>query len=335
MSLNIYSKEYTRIIKMKTKIITISIIIALVLISFLLATRSNKKVETQSEYLNFKLVDENGTTSMFMKSDQDQITFYLKIISQINKPFPELFTIFMNGRQIKCLWDNNTEYTDLYYTTINPNEDRLIKITINNIPKGLNTLQFGTVYLPTKIDFKEEELFDGQYSLDLTPFTIVQEDNINDDDNINWAEKSIFYNYFQPSFIDKNLAVDINGILTFSKDELATDFISNINEHKEIYYYWKNNEKEIRKVRFSLLIDWKQVPWPTGEMFIDVSVNPGDIFYRALLLSEIVENKNCQLSIVAFINPDNSFWIFDENDLKANRNGALSYATLRSIIISP
>ncbi|MDF9408116.1 hypothetical protein L7E55_07040 [Pelotomaculum isophthalicicum JI] len=310
------------------------LIIALILTSFCLVTRANKRIENKSENINFKILDENGTSSMFMKTIQSKITFYLKITPDIKKPYPELFTIFMNGKQIECLWDNNTEYTSLYYTTINPNEDRLIEITINNIPKGLNTLQFGTVYLPNKIDFQEEELFDEKYSLDLTPFTIVRNDNINNNYDINWSEESIFNNYNKPSFIDKNMPVGISGILSFSNNDLTSDLISNVNEYKEIYYYWQNTDEKIRKVRYSLLIDWEQVPWPTGEMFIDVSVNPGDIFYKDLLLSEIVKNKNCQLSIVAFIDPDKSFWYFNNNELKANHYGALSYATLRNIILS-
>jgi len=312
------------------KQIIISIIIliaALIFARYFLVTRSNAKMENRSESTNYKLLNEKGYPSMFMQTDQSELTFYLKITPDIKSPYPVLFTIFMNGRQIECLWDIDTNYTDLYYTTINPNEDRLIKITVINIPKGLNTLQFGTVQSPNKIDFKEEELFNEQYSLNLTPFTIVR------DDIMNWSEKSIFNDYNQPSIINKNMSVGMSGVLCFSKNDLVLDLISNVNEHKEIYYYWQNTDKITRKVRFSLLIDWKQVPWPTGDWFVDVSVSPGDIFCKDLLLSEIVKNETNQLSVVAFIDPDRSFWYFDKNDLKANHYGVLSYATLKNIIL--
>lgn len=318
----------------KKQIAVSFLLIIVILTGFLLVTRANKKMPNKSEGINFKLINENKASAMFMRTDQSKITFYLQITPNIKKPYPELFTIFMNGRQIKCLW-NNEECTDLYYTTINPNEDRLVEITIDNIPKGLNTLQFGTVYLPDKVDFQETELFSEKYALDLTPFTIVRCDDINDNNNLNWSEESIFNNYNQPSFIDKNLPVGKSGVITFFDNDLTLDLISNVSEYEKIYYYWQNTDEITRKVRYSLLIDWKQVPWPTGEMFIDVLVKPGDIFYKDLLLSEILSNKNCQLSIVAFIDPDKSFWYFNNDDLEVHSYSTPSYATLRNIILSP
>ena len=44
-----------------------------------------------------------------------------------------------------------------------------------------------------------------------------------------------------------------------------------------------------------------------------------------------------QLSVIAFINPDESFWYFDKeenDDLKANIFGAMAYSTLGNIIFS-
>ena len=267
---------------------------------------------------------------MFMKTDQSKLTFYLQISPDIIKSYPALFTIFMNGRQIQCLWDDNIKFSDVFLTTIDPKKVKKIKITIDNIPKGLNTMQFGMVYFPNKTDFKEENLYNRKYSLDLTSFTIVR------NDNMNWAEESRFKNYEQP-LLNKKMPVGSRGELSLVKDEISYDLISDINQNKKMYYYWQNSDKRIRKVRFSLLRDWKQIPWPSGELFIDVSVNPGDIFYKEILLSKIINNKTNQISIIAFMDPDKSFWYWDKNktnDLKATHYGAQANSTLRNIFVS-
>lgn len=300
-------------------------------VAFILATillvGNNRGLESQ-ENIHYKLVDDKGINRMFIKTNQSKVTFYLKIIPNITKKTPALFTIFMNGRQVKCLWDGANEHAEVFFTKITPKKDKEIKITIDNIPKGLNTLQFGTLYFPNQTNFIEDDLYNEKYSLDLTPFTIVR------DEDINWSEKATFINNKQPS-LNKKMPIGKRGELSASKDDLYLDLISSISQNSKKYYFWQNIDKKVKRVRFSLLINWKQVPWPSGDKFIDVSLNPGDVFLKEIMLSDIVKNKTDQLSVVAFINPDVSFWYWDKNnDLKATDDGAQAYATLRNIINS-
>jgi hypothetical protein len=101
-----------------------------------------------------------------------------------------------------------------------------------------------------------------------------------------------------------------------------------------VTYYWQNSDIKTRKVRFSLLSNWEQIPWPSGDMFVDVYVEPGNIYYNELLLSDLSLTKYMNnLSVVAFVDPDISFWYYDDDgDLKANHYASQAFSTLRSII---
>ncbi len=315
--------------KSNNKIIILILIIITISSTFIIINSFKKEKTTVSaEHINYKIVNYEGVTTMLMKTKQNTLTFYLKVTPSIINPSPHLFTIFMNGKQIECLWNNTIDKT--YNTTIYPGKEKLIKIKIDNIPKGLNTLQFGTVYSPNKYDFKQEELYKNKYSLDLTPFTIIQ------GDSNKWSQRNLFEKYAQTPSIDKELPVGINGIFSTSKDKLALDLVSNTQELKKVYYFWQNTDKKTRKVRLSLLNNWEQISWPSGEEFIDIIVKPNDIFYKELDLPDIVTTDINQLTVIAFLNPDESFWYFDKerDEIGANHYGAIAFTTLRNIVTS-
>lgn len=309
----------------------ICLIMAFLLIYGLLTDKASANTAA-IDRINYKLVNEHGETTMHMETSQGELTFYLLINPEINSKYPALFSIFMNGRQVECYWNDSAYPAKELYTIIENKEEQLVKITIANIPSGLNTLQFGIVYHPEIIHYEDDDLLHGSYlyKLDLTPFTIVR------GERLNWPDSSLFLDYISPEHINRDMPVGMDGMLTFIQDQYSPKILSPILKDSMVYYYWKNTDTKARKVRFSLLCNWEQVQWPSGDLFIDVLVKPGDIYYKELLLSEITNNGVNELSVIAFIDPDISFWYYEKNNnLRANHYGSLAFASFRCMIFLP
>lgn len=279
--------------------------------------------------INYKLLDHKGASAVYSFTDSDDITLYLHITPTLNKEIPVLYTIFMNGVQIQPIW-NDTTHSCLYNYIIKPNKKDVIKITIKNIPNGINTFQFGTVYFPNKIFWEDENvIFSDNYSLRLEPFTVVSKENILNINllNFKYNEKLIKRDYTN--------VVDMYGILSISQDFISFNSFYDIRDVNKIYYHWKNTDRQERNVRFSILKDWKQIPWPNiDEYFIDILVYPNDAIIKELDFSYLItdEDDTVQFTIVSFVDPGISFWYYDGNDLKANHYGSQGFASMRTIL---
>lgn len=301
----------------------IILIILLIANTMFYVEKLNAEPKKITERINYKLVNEDGDNTMFIETNYSEVTLYLKVSPYIELPYPSMFTIFMNGKQVKCLWNNNN-YSYKYHTIIKPETISLIPITIKNIPAGMNTLYFGTTYYPNEFDFKDNDLLNRKYSLDLVPFTIIR------GNKTNWSQTdTIFKNYNQLTNINKDLPIGIYGELSCSLSDLIVSCNSKTTKK---YYLWQNNDNIKRNVRFVLLKNWTQVPWPSGDMLIDVCIEPGEIFCQELLIPKIANATPTQLLVIAFIDPDKSFWYFDKHkELKAALYGTQAYATLRNV----
>jgi len=310
----------------KKWLITTIFIISIVLVISSCAQNKPKITET-IERINYKLLNENNKNAVYTVINNDIVTFSLRITPYIKKEKPVLYTIFMNGKQIECKWNN--EPAKIFKTTIYPDKIDDIKVTIENIPKGLNTFQFGNVYYPDKTNFNSsEKLLSSNYSISFHPFTIVngEEDK--------WSE-NLEFKYNNILSTDSNNVASIEGDISTDKVKIYKSLFNNYNETRKLYYHWKNSEDKSVNARFSLLVNWEQVRWPeTDKYFIETKADPGDSLIHEINISEFSGNKTNQIAIVVFINPDTSFWYFDEkvNDWEVNRYGSQAYSTLKNII---
>lgn len=312
---------------MKKKYLLLIFILCICIAVIMAIPMKNTSDKNKIERINYKLINRKGEPSLYNVIDSNEIELYLKITPQIKEQRPAAYTIFMNGEQIECQW--NDEKTKIFKKTVYPDRNDVIKIVINNIPNGLNTFQIGTVYFPDKNNWTEEELENTRYSIDFNSFTIISNQDIKNKSNISFEYKKELFNNNESDAI-----AIIDGDITYSKEEIIIQNIYYLNKSKIAYYHWKNTDDKVRKVRFSLLVNWKQVEWPdTGELFIDSLAYPNDYLIKKLELSAF---EDSQIAIVAFLDPDEPFWYYDKNDpnnrIKANYYGSIAFSTDRTII---
>jgi len=280
--------------------------------------------------INYKLLDGQGKSAMCSFTNNSEQTLYLNVTPYITSERPVLFTVFMNGKQIECLWNGDNDIN--YQTIIEPEQKKVIEVVLRDIPEGKNTFQFGTVYFPEKTTWEDpDKLMNSEYSMELTPFTIVsKKDTVSED----WSFP--YHSYLFQNDATISQIVGIEGELCLSKDQPSVRCVNNLKDQKHLYYYWGNSEEEIVMVRFSLMKDWKQITWPdSGEMFLDIKANPGDSFVKEINLLQSAQLGANQYTVVAFVNPGVPFWDKNEKDLEyseVNQNGARGWATLRNII---
>ncbi|MEA3422990.1 MAG: hypothetical protein U9Q80_04215 [Bacillota bacterium] len=310
---------------MKKKLyIVVMLIVSFIVIQFVnIESHKENDRSIANERVHYKLTNVDGISSVYNEIFSSEIEIYLNITPYTSDTKKVAYFIFMNGKQVVCKW--NDEKTSIYRHEIVPNNDELIKITISDIPKGVNTFHIGTVYFPDKLDFDDEELlFEQETILNLKSFTVVNEKSKNVNDFVHREE------YVNPT----ELLTTVNGDISKKYDEVLITTSNKYSESKKLYYHWINDTEAKKNVRFSLLLDWKQIEWPnTKEFFIDILVNPGEVITAELDLSNF-QNNGEQLCVVAFLNPGVSFWFVDEEDknntIKADGDGALAFSTYRT-----
>ncbi|MBA1335796.1 MAG: hypothetical protein HPY66_1424 [Firmicutes bacterium] len=316
----------------KYRWIKVLLLVSAVIIIFVLQIGLQKSPKTSqyNERINYKILDEAGKPSFYTITSIDKVKLFLQITPFLEKERPVLYTIFMNGKQIECKWNN--ELSLFHRRIIYPGKSETLEIIIEDIPEGLNTFHFGEVYYPDKTDWNDKDnRFNWEYSLNLSPFSVVS------GKSSSWSEETKFFHHdgllFNAS--GKKTTAGIHGSLSMEKDRISYSHVYDIKEINKLYYHWKNSDVEPRRVRLSLLRDWQQIPWPdSGELFIDILANPDDMLIKEIDISKLAKDKENQLTIIAFLNPDVSFWYFDDksNDLEANHYGAIAFATLRDKI---
>lgn len=312
---------------MKKKLyIVVMLIVSFIVIQFInIESHKENDRSLANERVHYKLTDVDGKSSVYNEIFSSEIEIYLNINPYTSDSKKVAYFIFMNGKQVVCEW--NDEKTSIYRHEIVPNNDELIKITISDIPKGVSTFHIGTVYFPDKLDFDDEELlFEQETMLNLKSFTVVNEKSKSVNDFVYREE------YVNPT----ELLTTVNGDISKKYDEVLITTSNKYSENKKLYYHWINDTEVKKNVRFSLLLDWKQIEWPNNkEFFIDTLVNPGEVVTAELDLSNF-QNNGEQLSVVAFLNPGVSFWYVDEEDksnpIKADGDGALAFSTYRTIL---
>jgi hypothetical protein len=132
-----------------------------------------EQTHEQKEYIHYNIVTNDNEQGALIKTQEQNIELNLKIEAHISRPKPVLYTIFLNGKQIKVQWDKNKEPSYLLRMTLLPDENVSVKFRICDLPKGTNTLNFGSVSYPDKYDIPEKEQLSANYSMNLHPFTII------------------------------------------------------------------------------------------------------------------------------------------------------------------
>ena len=313
---------------MKYKNCGVGIFVVLFMLTFALSAEAELPTTKQIETINYKLLDKEGNPIVCYITSDDEITLFLKVTPDITQTLPVLYTVFMNGEQIECLWNN--KLTCVYYQLIEPQKTEFIALTIREIPEGRNTLQFGSVYYPSKIHWNNTESI-NRYTLNLNPFTIVR----NIEAQYTYMEFTSKKSEQENGYFEIQ-NIGINGFLSSKKGKQVSKFIYNVDEINHLYYYWQNPDNIPINAKFSLLVNWKQTTWPnTGKLFIDIKSYPKDIVFQEIDLSTIIKEEINHICVVAFVNPDISFWYYDTsvNDWEANPQGAQGYSTQRTLII--
>lgn len=285
------------------------------------------------QVIHYKMLDEYGEPGLYSFTNTQEQKLFLNITPETTKERPILYSVFLNGRQVECLW--NGEAASNYRTTIKPGEKQVLEISILNVPQGKNMYQLGTVHFPDKNDWGNYDvLLNSAYSMDLTSFTIIRQTGI-------VSQELLTFPYEQDIFESESEIADlalIEGDLSLAQDQISGGCIYNSDDVQKLYYHWRNSNDEPVMVRFSLMKDWEQIPWTdTGELFLDTKANSGDYLVKEIDLSKTLKSGTNQYMVLAFINPGVSFWYYDKDDnrdhWKVNPIGAQGWATLRNIVI--
>ncbi|MBN2259801.1 MAG: hypothetical protein JW702_04625 [Clostridiales bacterium] len=314
---------------MRKNIVYIVILVTVIIAIFTLSSDEEDEAmilenaqETMRERINYKLTDSNGQSSVINEITSSDLEIHLKISPYISTSKKAAYLIFMNGKQIACRWDDVLSI--VHKKEIQPNVDESIKITLSNIPMGVSTFHIGVVYFPDKLDFTEEDiLFSQETMLNLKSFTAIRGES---------TSKEVFVR--NDKYINEmEVYTTENGDFSKYYDEILITTKNEYSKNSKIYYHWTNNYETTKNMRFSLLVDWKQIEWPnTNDLFIDTSINPGESITIRLDLEKFSNNGE-QLVVVSFQNPGISFWYYDENDknnsIKASGEGALAFSTYR------
>ena len=284
-----------------------------------------------TERINYKLfTDDTERNKVLIKTDKNSIELTLKATPYISSPMPVLYTLFLHGKQIKAYWDGSEEPEYLFQTVIKPEQEKLIKIKIPDLQEGTNILNLSSVVFPYKYDIPEEEFLSYKWSMDAHSFTVI----VNEEKH----NSSLDFAYNERIISKVETITGVAGELSYKKDDLyLKDEPYKLNVTKTLYYHWRNDYSEPVNVRLSLLVDWKQVPWDTNELFIDTLAYPGDVIIKEINLPEIMRGNSqstSAISVIAFINPGESFWYLDEseNDIKARYCKGQAFSTRRAIV---
>lgn len=326
---------------MKYKL-TIVIVIALVLLGLLYCfavdrsafnvLNQENKNQLDKQVVHYKMLDQNNGPGLYSFTDTQEQKLYLHITPETTTARPMLYSVFLNGRQMQCLW--NGEAAINYRTTIEPNERQIIEITILNVPEGKNMYQFSAVHFPDKTDWKDQAFMRSAYTMDFTSFTIVRKTDIAADELLTFPYEKVMT---KSNNRTAELAI-IEGDLSITQDKISGNCIYKYNDIEKLYYHWRNSYDKQIMVRFSLMKDWEQICWPdSGKLFLDTKANPDDYLLKEIDLTGITETGANQYIVLAFINPGISFWYYNEQDAndhwKANPLGSQGWATLRNIVI--
>lgn len=326
--------------KHKLRIIIMTALLALLAVLFYSAIDKSvfnrdqaNKSQSESEVIHYKMLGQDNEPGLYSFTNAKEQKLYLHITPETTTARPLLYSIFLNGRQIQCLW--NGEAAVNYRTTIEPNQGKTIEITILNVPEGKNMYQFGAVHFPDKLDWNNDHpLRNSAYTMDFTSFTIVRQTDMA-------ANELLTFPYEKSITKSKNRAAElaiIEGDLSVAPDKISGNCLYQYNDIKKLYYHWRNSYDEPVMVRFSLMKDWEQIPWPdSGRLFLDTKAEANDYLLKEIDLTGNAEVGANQYMVVAFINPGISFWYYDQQDdtdhWKANPLGSQGWATLRNIVV--
>lgn len=320
--------------KHKKLIFPIFIILCIGLIIFFVYDRPAAKESKRYNSLKYLLVDEQGIPAMYSKTNGSEKRLFLDINSGVAQDCPVLYTIFMNGKQIKCFWDSNPAVN--FRTVLKPNEHKKIEILLKDLTAGENVFQLGTVYFPDKTEWSDPAmLLRDEYSMDLVPFTVLST-------NKSGPLLSSSFPYHQGLFVNNSPNAKLFGIegdLSLYENKGKTGLIYHYNSVNKLYYHWGNTKDITVSLRLSLMKNWEQIPWPdTNTLFLDTKANPDDYLVKEIDLSSSAGEGPNQYIVIAFINPNTSFWYFEEQNKgedkwKADPHGAQAWATSRNIVI--
>lgn len=315
---------------MSKKVLLIFSLCAMILIFHYYEMKYSDKQLTKSvkeESINYKITDKNGESVVLINTTNNSVTINLSIKPSINISRKVKYSIFMNGKQMNCLWNGNNKKVFEYL--VMPDREDIIEIKIENIPEGSNTFHMGTIYYPDKTKWDDEfKLLTQETMLGLKSFTVNVGDKI---DCLDFDSKSELLNP------NNSLVTTSSGDISSSDSSISLVTENKLSSQDILYYHWKNDYDKSKNVRFSILLNWNQIKWPgLNSYFVDTKVEPGDVVSWEIDISDF-ENKGDQLCVVAFINPGKSFWYYDPNDksnpIKANKDGALGFSTYRTILI--
>jgi len=277
--------------------------------------------------VDYNLYDKNGNTVMY-KISGGLLELHLLVDPHITKPLPMLYTVFINGRQVNCNWDGKD--APVYRTSLLPNQKKNISIKINDIPTGENTLQVGYVCYPDKTVWLDEQLLlKSDYAMQFSSFTVIN-DKPNTDTNVKYSPQMPTTNN---TFPYRDLVYE-DGFLSNTPNKLVVEPFVKLGSAQR-YFFWRNSQDQRVLVRFILLKDWIETPWPmSNKVAFDVISKPNDLYCIPIDFGVLSKQGTHQFSVISFVNPHISFWYWDkqENDWEANKNGARAYSTLKLVI---
>ncbi|MCL6580643.1 MAG: hypothetical protein K6U08_03380 [Firmicutes bacterium] len=255
-------------------------------------------------HLHCELRTDAGGVRTYWVTENGDLDLTLSASLRGAGPTEVLFGLFVDGRQWPAVWDG--QQAMLKPVTLGPDSSQEVEFGIRGLPQGVHALYLLCVVLPTcGRNLTESHIMHTQIAM--YPFTVESRSPIGPlPDKVVSATPGPDTAVLQ--------AIGLRGVLCVSANDLAIDLSFDIRDRQTLYYAWRNDSDGPVQVRFVLLVDWLQTPWPTQDAeALEFRAEPSQAVLEEIDLSALPIDDMSYLVVVAFLRPLLPMWLLDDS----------------------
>jgi len=273
---------------------------------------------------------DNGGVRKYWVTETGDLDMTISIDMKGTGPRELVLALFVDGRQWPAFWDG--QQAMVRKLVLEPGVDLDIQFGIKGLSAGVHSLHLLTAVLPLHDrNLTESQVMSSGFSVVLNPFTVESRSPIDAP-----SEQVVCSATGSPA-TDSFHAVGADGVLCVDPATLAIDPSFDIRDRQILHYVWRNDGDSPVAVRFVLLVDWLQTPWPEQKAAaLAVRAGPNEVLVAEIDLSGLPIGDASYVLVVAFIEPQRPVWKLDDSGAPyADPEGGRAFASNYVVVLGP